>query len=76
MKIAGFPRLAADPAICGGRPIVDGTRMRVSDILELLAQGVGEPEILADFPYIQASDIRACLAFAANAADHPIVVAA
>jgi uncharacterized protein (DUF433 family) len=71
-----FPRIVVDPAVCGGRPIVAGTRMRVSDVLELLANGATEAEILADFPYITREDVRAVLAYAASAADHPIVSAA
>lgn len=76
MTLAGFPRIAVDPAICGGRPTVAGTRMRVSDILDMLADGASETEIVADFPYIAAEDVRACLTFAAKAADHPVVLAA
>ena len=73
MNLPGHPRIAVDPAICAGRPIVAGTRVRVSDVLEMLAGGAGEAEILADFPYLILEDIRACLAFAAGATDHPIV---
>ena len=76
MQLAGYPRIAIDPAICGGRPIVAGTRLRVTDILEMLAGGADEAEILADFPYVKAEDIRACLAYAASVADHPVVIAA
>ena len=76
MQLAGYPRIAVDPAICGGRPIVAGTRMRVSDILEMLAGGADEAEIVADFPYVKAEDVRACLAYAASVADHPVVIAA
>lgn len=75
MTLAGFPRIAVDPAVCGGRPTVAGTRMRVTDILEALAQGVSEAELVADFPYVTLEDIRACLTYAAAAADHPIVTA-
>jgi uncharacterized protein (DUF433 family) len=45
----------------------------VKDILELLAAGVGEAEILKDYPYLEPEDIRAALAFAAEQADHPIL---
>jgi uncharacterized protein (DUF433 family) len=76
MQLAGFPRIAIDPAICGGRPIISGTRMRVSDILEMLGNGVSEAEILADFPYVQGADVRACLNYAASLFDHPVVIAA
>lgn len=76
MTLAGFPRIAVDNAICGGRPTVAGTRVRVSDILEMLAGGASEAEIVSDFPYVTTADIRACLAYAASAADHPVVIAA
>ena len=51
---------------CGGRACVRGMRIRVSDILEMLAQGVTEPTLLADFPDLEAKDIRACLHFGAQ----------
>ena len=76
MQLSGFPRIAIDPAICGGRPIVLGTRMRVTDILEMLGEGATEAEILADFPYVNVADVRACLNYAATLADHPVVIAA
>lgn len=76
MTLAGFPRIAVDPAICGGRPIVAGTRVRVSDILEMLAGGASVDEIVADFPYLSEDDVRAALAYAAAMADHPVVLAA
>jgi uncharacterized protein (DUF433 family) len=75
MTLSGFPRISADPAVCGGRPVVTGTRVRVTDVLEMLAGGAGEAEIVADFPYLTVEDIRACLAYAAGVADHPIVTA-
>jgi uncharacterized protein (DUF433 family) len=75
MILPGHPRIAVDPAICGGRPTVAGTRMRVSDILDALASGTGEAELVADFPYIRLEDVRACLAYGAEAAGHPIVTA-
>ena len=61
---------------CGGRPCVRGMRIRVVDVLELLAAGVPESEILEDFPDLQAEDIRACLEFAAAQANHAILKAA
>jgi uncharacterized protein (DUF433 family) len=76
MTLDGFPRIAADPAICGGRPTVAGTRMRVTDILDMLASGVGEAEILADFDYISREDIRACLAYAARTTDQSVTASA
>jgi uncharacterized protein (DUF433 family) len=69
-------RVTFNPEQCGGRPCIRGMRIRVKDILDLLAAGVSEAQILADFPYLEREDIAACLAFAAEQADHPILVAA
>ena len=51
-------------------------RIRVKDMLDMLADGVAESEILRDFPYLQAEDIRACLEYAAQEVDRPVLVAA
>ncbi|MFM9977314.1 MAG: DUF433 domain-containing protein [Sphingomonadaceae bacterium] len=69
-------RIAVDLGICGGRPIVAGTRVRVVDVLEMLAGGATESDIVRDFPYLEAADVRACLIYAATMADHPVVLAA
>ncbi|MEU4318500.1 DUF433 domain-containing protein [Nocardia fluminea] len=66
-------RITFDPNQLGGRPCVRGMRIRVKDVLELLAAGASEDEILEDYPYLERDDIRACLAFAAAGADHPIL---
>ena len=63
-------RISSDPRVCGGRPCVRGTRMRVSDVLDMLAEGTTSSEILKDFPYIAEDDITAALYFAARAVDH------
>lgn len=76
MTVTGHLRIAIDPAICGGRPTIAGTRMRVTDILEALASGVSEAEIVQDFPYVKLEDIRACLAYAASIAEEPARFAA
>ncbi len=76
MTLAGFERIAVDPAICGGRPVVAGTRVRVTDVLEMLAGGASAAEIVADYPYLTEADVRAVLAYAAAMADHPVVLAA
>jgi uncharacterized protein (DUF433 family) len=76
MTITGFPCISVDPSVCGGRPTVTGTRLRLTDILNMLANGASEAEIVADYPYVTSADIRACLAYAASMADHPIIVAA
>lgn len=69
-------RIAVNPLVCGGRPVVRGTRLRVADVLDMLAGGASEAELLVDFPYITAEDIRASLAYAARAVDHSVVLAA
>lgn len=69
-------RITVDPEIAHGRPVVRGTRMRVSDVLSLLAAGASEAEILEDYPYLESEDISACLQYAAAQADHAIVTAA
>jgi uncharacterized protein (DUF433 family) len=68
-------RITFNPDQCGGRPCIRGMRIRVKDVLDLLAAGVSEREILADYPYLEPKDIRACLAFAAEEMDHPVLVA-
>lgn len=68
-------RITIDPEVVHGRPTVRGTRMRVSDVLSLLASGGSEAEILEDYPYLAADDIKACLAYAAAQADHAVVIA-
>jgi uncharacterized protein (DUF433 family) len=69
-------RIVIDPAVCGGRPIVVGTRMRVSDVLDALAAGAGLDELLGDFPYLSREDVLACLAYGARAVAHKVVQAA
>ena len=69
-------RIGIDQAICGGRPHILGTRVRVSDILNLLADGASPQEILADYPRLTEADLKAALAFGAAASEHRIVLAA
>ena len=66
-------RILVDPAICGGRPHIGGTRVRVSDILDMLAAGATPSEILADYPYLSKADLRAALAWGAAASEHRII---
>ncbi len=58
--------LAIDPAKRGGKPCIRGLRMTVYEVLEYLASGMTEDEILSDFPDLDRDDIRACLAYAAD----------
>lgn len=57
--------IAIDPDVRAGKPCIKGTRIAVADVLEYLAGGMTEAEILADFPALKPEHIRACLAFAA-----------
>lgn len=63
-------RITINPLQCGGRPCIRGMRMRVKDVLDLLAAGVSHKEILHDYPYLEEADIQAALAFAAAQSDH------
>ena len=58
-------RISVDPEVRSGKPCIKGTRITVYDVLEYLAGGMTEEQILDDFPSLKAEDIRACLAFAA-----------
>jgi len=69
-------RITVDPEKCGGRPCIRGLRVRVKDILDMLAGGATRAEILADYPYLEDDDITAALEFASRATDHPIIAAA
>jgi len=69
-------RITINAAQCHGRPCIRGMRIRVVDVLEMLANGIGEAEILADFPDLEVEDIRACLAYAVAQLGHPVVMAA
>ena len=59
-------RITLDPGKRGGRPCIRNLRISVYDVLEMLADGMSEAEIIEDFPELEPADIRACLAFAAD----------
>jgi uncharacterized protein (DUF433 family) len=69
-------RITVNSEVCGGRPCIRGLRIRVTDILDMLAAGASRAEILDDYPYLEDDDITAALAFAARSADHRIIRAA
>ena len=58
--------ITIEPGKRSGKPCIRGLRITVSDVLEYLASGMSEDEILDDFPELMREDIRACLAFAAD----------
>jgi len=59
-------RITADPNILGGKPVIEGTRISVEFILDLLASDVSEKEILRDYSHLSREDIQACLRYAAR----------
>ena len=67
-------RITFNPSQCGGRPCIRGMRIRVKDVLDMLAGGAKEEEILHDFPYLEPEDIRACLEYASTQIDHAVVM--
>jgi uncharacterized protein (DUF433 family) len=75
MRQAGLmKRITANPKVLGGKPIIRGTRISVEFILELLASGATESEILEDYPHLKPSDIKACLQYAAQSSQNEIYV--
>ncbi len=67
-------RITFNPRQCGGRPCIRGMRIRVKDVLDMLAGGAAEAEILQDYPYLEPEDIRACLEYASAQIDHAVVM--
>ena len=68
-------RITVDPEQCGGRPCIRGMRIRVIDVLDLLASGLSHQEIVEDLPDLTEDDIVACLRFARQRIDHPVLAA-
>ena len=68
-------RITVNPRQCGGRPCVRGMRIRVVDVLDLLAAGLTPQQVLAELPDLEPEDIAACLRFARDRLDHPILAA-
>lgn len=70
-----FDRITVNPQQCGGRPCVRDMRIRVSDVLELLAEGMTPEQILDEHPDLELEDIHACLRFASQRVSNPILAA-
>ncbi len=68
-------RITVDPEQCGGRPCIRGLRIRVVDVLDLLASGLSAVEVLNELPDLEPQDIEACLRFASQRLNHPILAA-
>lgn len=72
MHTERLDRITIDPEKCGGRPCIRGMRIRVTDVLALLASGASFEEILADYPYLEREDILAAIEYAAHLTDHAV----
>jgi len=73
MMTTTHPRITIEPGKSGGKPCIRGMRIRVSDVLELLANGASIEEILADYPCLERDDILAAIAYAAQQTNHVVV---
>lgn len=68
-------RITVDPEQCGGRPCIRGLRIRVTDVLDLLANGLSAEQVLQELPDLELADVQACLRLASRRLDHPVVAA-
>lgn len=68
-------RITIKKGLCGGRPTIRGMRIRVQDVLDLLAAGASREEILEDYPKLEDADITAALQYAARSLDHAVIAA-
>ena len=68
-------RITVNPAQCGGRPCIRGMRIRVIDILDLLAAGLSTDQVLDELPDLEPADIQAALRYASRRLDHPVLAA-
>lgn len=68
-------RITFDPEQCGGRPCIRSLRIRVTDVLDLLASGLSAEQVLAELPSLELEDLQACLRYASQRIDHPVFVA-
>ena len=68
-------RITLNPDVCGGRPTLRNLRIRVADVLDLLAAGESRKAILEDYPYLEDGDISAALEYAAASASHRVIAA-
>jgi uncharacterized protein (DUF433 family) len=68
-------RITVNPDQCGGRPCVRGMRIRVIDVLDLLAAGLTAAQVVEELPDLELADVAACLRFASRRLDHPVLAA-
>ena len=68
-------RITTNPAQCGGRPCIRGMRIRVVDVIDLLAAGLTQEQVLQELPDLELPDIEAALKYAGSKPDHPVIAA-
>ena len=68
-------RITTSPGQCSGRPCIRGMRIRVIDVLDLLAAGLSREEVLEELPDLEAEDVDAALRYASSRLDHPVMAA-
>jgi len=73
METSLLTRITIEPGKCGGKPCIRGQRIRVSDILDLLAAGATYQEILRDYAFLEQDDILAAITYAARQTDHIVL---
>ena len=66
-------RITVDFEQCGGRPCIRGMRVRATDVLDLLAVGLTPEQVISELPYVELDDVCACIRFASQRLDHPVV---
>jgi uncharacterized protein (DUF433 family) len=66
-------RISIDPAVCGGKPCIRGTRIWVSLILDMLADGMSEPELISEYPQLVRDDVLAAIAYGAEASRERVI---
>jgi uncharacterized protein (DUF433 family) len=68
-------RITVNPKQCGGKPCIRGMRIRVVDVLDLLANGLTVDEVLSEFPKLEREDVLACIKYARQQMDHAVLAA-
>ncbi len=66
-------RITVDPKLCAGKPCIRGMRIRVSDVLDLLANGLKPEQVLKELPDLEADDIRAAILYASRRVGHSVL---
>ena len=69
-----FERITINPEQCGGRPCVRNMRIRVSDVLDLLAAGLTTEQVMKELPDTESEDIKACLKYARHCLEHSVLI--